>query len=560
MPMPEPIRLGTRASALARTQSATVGDALAAVAGRPWQEVLVRTHGDDQSVSLTAPGRPGLFVSALRDALLAGEVDVIVHSYKDLPSAPVPGITLAAVPSRADARDALVSRDGLRLVDLPAGAVVGTSSPRRTASLQRIRPDLDVRPIRGNVDSRIAKVRAGEYDAAVLAVAGLDRIGRAAEITEVLDAVLPAPAQGALAVECRSGDDELRGWLALLDDPVSRLVTSAERAVLVGISAACSTAIAAAGSWDGTELRLRAELTVAGRDTTADVGLLVDPGSDAAGRVLAARAAGLRAAGVLLGATDDRPPVLLVRADTDDPDREALAAFGIPAISDPHLRKAARRDDAGLEHLLALLADPAPGTWLIATSPSAVPALAAAVGERRLTACIAAAVAAGARAAATGERTANTLRDAGFADVAMPAAERSSASGLLDLLAAHDAGSALLPLGAQALRTIPDGLRSRGWQVHETVVYDTEEALDRPPSALLLEAGQVSAVVLRSPSAVRAVLRHARPAESVHVVCAGPTTARAASAAGLRVSAVSLSPDPAALAVAVRTVLEETGP
>ena len=161
-------------------------------------------------------------MSALRDALLAGEVDVIVHSYKDLPSALVPGITLAAVPSRADARDALVSRDGLRLADLPAGAVVGTSSPRRTASLQRIRPDLDVRPIRGNVDSRIAKVREGEYDAAVLAVAGLSRIGRAAEITEVLDDVLPAPAQGALAVECRSGDDDLRGWLALLDDPVFR--------------------------------------------------------------------------------------------------------------------------------------------------------------------------------------------------------------------------------------------------------------------------------------------------------------------------------------------------
>ena len=150
-----PIRLGTRASLLARTQSATVGNALAAVAGREWDEILIRTPGDDTTTSLNQPGNPGLFVSTLRRALLAGEVDVIVHSFKDLPSAPEPGITLAAVPLREDPRDVLVCRDGLTFATLPHGAKVGTSSPRRAAMLLAQRPDLQIEPIRGNIDTRM---------------------------------------------------------------------------------------------------------------------------------------------------------------------------------------------------------------------------------------------------------------------------------------------------------------------------------------------------------------------------------------------------------------------
>ncbi len=549
--MPDPIRLGTRASILARTQSATVGDALAAVAGRPWAEVLIRTHGDDTSRPLASVGRPGVFVSALRDALVAGDVDVIVHSYKDLPSAPHAGLVLAAVPPRADPRDGLVAREGATLAELPAGSVVGTSSPRRAAALALQRPDLVVRPIRGNVDSRIAKVRSGEYDAAVLAVAGLTRIGRADEIAEVLD-LLPAPAQGALAVECRVDDVELRGWLAQLEDPVARLTTQAEREVLVGVDATCTTAIASAASWDGSVLRLRAELTDEDGHRTADVRTALTPAED---RLLVARALGLRAAGVLRGARDDRPPVLLVRAAGDDADAVALAALGIPAISDPYVEQAVGAAGDDVEQLCELLARPATGTWLVVTSPVAVRALAAAVGEDRLAAAAAAAIAAGVRAAATGERTAQSLRDLGFGDVRVPAPGHSSAAGLLDLLADEPAGTALLPRGGQALRTLPDGLADRGWQVRTAVVYDTRTVRERPGSALLLESGDVGALVLRAPSAVHALVHHARPDVSVRVVVAGPTTAAAADEAGLRVDAVAASSDSATVAAAVAALL-----
>lgn len=256
------LRLGTRASVLARTQSATVGDAWSALTGRPWQEVTITTAGDDTSKPLDQPGRPGVFVSALRDALLAGDVDVIVHSFKDLPSAPHSGIALAAVPGREDARDALVSRDGLRLDELPAGAVVGTSSPRRAFAITALRPDVQVRPIRGNVDSRIRKVREGEFDASVLALAGMRRIGRADEASQVFTTteMTPAPAQGALAVECRADDTALLTELARLDDPGARLLVSAERAVLVGVDAACTTAVGASAHIDGDRMTLRAFL------------------------------------------------------------------------------------------------------------------------------------------------------------------------------------------------------------------------------------------------------------------------------------------------------------
>lgn len=546
--MADAIRLGTRASVLARTQSATVGDALAEVAGRPWVEVLVRTHGDDTSVPLTS-GRPGLFVSTLRDALLVGDVDVIVHSYKDLPSEPVAGIVVAAVPVRADSRDALVSREGRRLADLPRGAIVGTSSPRRAAALLRMRPDLEVRPIRGNVDTRVAKVRSGEYDATVLAVAGLARIGRDHEITEVLADLLPAPAQGALAVECRAGDEVLREWLARLDDPDTRLTTSAERAVLVGVDAACTTAVAAQASIHGSTLRLRAELTIDSRHTDADVSVDLHDDPDP---VLAAGALGLRAAGLLRGATPSARPVLLVRAEHDDPDAAALEARGVPVVSDPYLRRVLRPGGDDVERLLATLTAPAPGTWLVVTSPAAMPALADVVGEQRVAAAVATAVRRGVRAAATGARTADTLRSLGFLDVAVPRSQHASAAGVLELLDGEPAGTVLLPLGGQALRTLPDGLAARGWDVVEAVVYDTEPVAERPASALLLEAGQVAAVVLRSPSAVRALTGHARVSGAVRIVCAGPTTARAATEAGLRVDAVAASPDPAAVAAVVR--------
>jgi hydroxymethylbilane synthase len=209
--------------------------------------VTVSTHGDRSSAPIPTLG-VGVFVSQLRDALAAGEVDIAVHSYKDLPTAPDPRLTLAAIPPREDPRDALVARDGLVLGELPTGATVGTGSPRRTAQLEALGLGLRVVPIRGNVDTRLAKVASGELDAVVVASAGLRRLGRVDEATELLDPLqmLPAPAQGALAVECRADRPELAALLAqVLDDAWTRAAVTAERAVLATLEAGCSAPVGA---------------------------------------------------------------------------------------------------------------------------------------------------------------------------------------------------------------------------------------------------------------------------------------------------------------------------
>ena len=267
-----PLRLGTRASQLALTQSQHVADAITAASGVPVELVHVSTYGDRSTDAISQLGGTGVFVSALRDALHAGTVDLAVHSFKDLPTAATPGLTVAAVPPREDPRDVLVARDGLTLGELPQGARVGTGAPRRMAQLRALGLGLEVVPIRGNVDTRMGKVTSGELDAVVLARAGLARLGRMSAVTEVLDPiqVLPAPAQGALAVECRSDDTRVRDLLAALDDPAARACVAAERSVLMTLEAGCSAPVAAhaelcegpADDPDGTaELYLRASVT-----------------------------------------------------------------------------------------------------------------------------------------------------------------------------------------------------------------------------------------------------------------------------------------------------------
>lgn len=244
------IRVGTRASLLARTQTQLVIDAFAGSnPDVPVETVLVSTEGDRSAQPLEQIGGTGVFVSALREALLAGRIDVAVHSYKDLPTAPAPGIALAAVPRREDPRDALCARDGLSLLELPSGAVIGTGSPRRAAQLNALDRGWQVVPIRGNIDTRLAKVGDGEgqLDAVVLAVAGLHRIGRHEAITELLDPiqVLPAAAQGALAVECRESDADARSLLAPLDDHLTRAAVAAERSLLTALEAGCTAPVGA---------------------------------------------------------------------------------------------------------------------------------------------------------------------------------------------------------------------------------------------------------------------------------------------------------------------------
>ena len=253
-----PIRVGTRASLLATTQARHVADLVEARLGRPVELVEVTTEGDRSAAPLATLGGTGVFVTALREALIGGRIDIAVHSLKDLPTTPDPRITLAAVPPREDPRDVVVARDGLTLGELPAGSRVGTGSPRRAAQLHALGMGLEIVDIRGNVDTRVGKVRSGAYDAVVLARAGLARIGRLDDVTEVLDPLqmLPAPGQGALAV------DSLSLELAVLDDPHTRAAVTAERTVLATLEGGCSAPIGVlaevAEGDDGDELWIRA--------------------------------------------------------------------------------------------------------------------------------------------------------------------------------------------------------------------------------------------------------------------------------------------------------------
>lgn len=269
-----PLRLGTRRSKLATAQSAMVAEQVRKVTGRPVELVEVTTYGDISREALTQIGGTGVFVSALRDALLAGEIDLAVHSLKDLPTTQPDELTLAATPAREDVRDALIARDGLTFEQLAVmgGARIGTGSPRRMAQLNAWARSLGCEiitvPIRGNVDTRIGYVRDGELDAIVLAAAGLNRLGRDAEVSELIapDAVLPAPGQGALAVECLTvhavHGGALAAQLAELDDPETRIAVTAERSLLAALGAGCSAPVGAfadlpLGARNVTEMRLR---------------------------------------------------------------------------------------------------------------------------------------------------------------------------------------------------------------------------------------------------------------------------------------------------------------
>ncbi|MEU5066340.1 MULTISPECIES: hydroxymethylbilane synthase [Streptomyces] len=264
----QPLRLGTRRSKLAMSQSGHVADAVRAITGRPVELVEITTYGDVSREHLAQIGGTGVFVTALRDALLRGEVDFAVHSLKDLPTTQPDDLVIAAMPRREDARDALVARDGLTFEQLPDGARIGTGSPRRTAQLNHLARSLGKRietvPIRGNVDTRIGFVRDGELDAVVLAAAGLNRIGRGDEATDLLsvDSILPAPGQGALAVECPASSTDLIAALGRLDDPHTRAAVTAERSLLAALEAGCSAPVGAfadllADGRNVNEMRLR---------------------------------------------------------------------------------------------------------------------------------------------------------------------------------------------------------------------------------------------------------------------------------------------------------------
>ena len=255
------LTLGTRRSALALAQSRAFARALeAATPGLGVDELLVVTSGDKtQDKPLQDIGGKGLFIKELEEALLDGRAHFAVHSIKDVPAELAPGLVLACVPKREDPRDVIVTRGGVRLADLPAGARVGTSSLRRAVAILAARPDLKAEPVRGNVDTRLRKVEDGSYDAVVLALAGLKRLGWADRATEILpvDLSLPAIGQGALGIECRDGDEETRAVLARMTDPETSICVAAERAVMAAVEGSCRLPVAAHATREGDRLRIR---------------------------------------------------------------------------------------------------------------------------------------------------------------------------------------------------------------------------------------------------------------------------------------------------------------
>lgn len=285
------LRIGSRASPLARTQAEWVAERVTCCTAMVW----VKSGGDaDRTTDLRAFGNTGIFTAELNQALLEDRVDVAVHSLKDLPAADESGLALGCVPVREDVHDALIARDGMRFADLPAGARVGTGSPRRIAQLKRARPDLEFMTIRGNVDTRLAHVHDGRADAVVLAVAGLRRLSKDEVITDVLDPsiCLPAAGQGALGIVIREGDARASEALEALRDIRSAACVTAERAALHALGAGCHTPVGALAEVEEGRLRLR-------------VRVLSDDGSEALedereGALAEAHALGLEAARVLL--------------------------------------------------------------------------------------------------------------------------------------------------------------------------------------------------------------------------------------------------------------------
>ena len=298
--------VGTRGSQLAMTQTGYAADAVGAAAGLSPQLITVRTEGDVLTGPLSQMGGTGVFATALRARLLDRDVDLAVHSLKDLPTAPVQGLVIAALPEREDPRDALCARDGLALDELPQGASVGTGSPRRVAQLRALRPDLKIVDIRGNVGTRLNRVAPGDLDAVVLAASGLKRLGLEGRITEYLDPqrMLPAPGQGALALEVSSElaeDSPLARGLAAVDDLPTRLAVTAERAVLARLEAGCAAPVGTYARVVGGDLHL--DVVVANPDGTE-----VMRRSEATDElsVDAAAAQGVRIADELLAAGADR--------------------------------------------------------------------------------------------------------------------------------------------------------------------------------------------------------------------------------------------------------------
>ncbi|MDA8237703.1 MAG: hydroxymethylbilane synthase [Chloroflexi bacterium] len=553
------LRLGTRGSALALAQSGMIADDLRAL-GATIELVVVRTAGDDRPPA-TAWGE-GAFVVALEEALLAGRVDVAVHSAKDVPTAEDPRLAIAAYPAREDPRDALVCRDpGRTFATLPEGAVVGTDSPRRAALLRAARPDLRTRPLHGNVDTRLRKLAAGEADALVLAVAGLSRLGLADRIREVLPTAvaLPAPGQGALAVQVRAADPVARPFVAQLDDPATRAAVEAERAFLRASGGGCRAPIGALATVEGGTLTIRGAAAADGSVPLGDApatAAAAAPGTTFTAPVDAGAAAPVVARGERRGPVEDRLVLAAELAEvlaaelaaarpggraapvaagprrpralvTREPGRpgalaDALRARGVEPVVIPTIELRPAVPGGPLDAAVAGLDRYA---WVAVTSAAGADALAAAAGR------VGAALA-GSRIAAVGGATAEALAAGGATAVFVPG--RAVGSALADELPIEPGDRVLLARADAAADGLPAQLRARGAIVEEVVAYHTVEAPEaaRVPLRDALRDG-IGALVFTSGSTVRGLLALLPPAErraalATPACCIGPSTAAVA--------------------------------
>jgi hydroxymethylbilane synthase len=545
------IRLGTRSSRLALWQAQKVAALLRGL-GVACEIVPIETRGDDiADRPLPEIGGEGVFTERIERALRAREIDIAVHSLKDLPVADPDELCVGAVLGREEVREVLVSREGLALEALPPGATIGSSSTRRQAQLLAMRGDLIIRPIRGNVETRIRKVESGEYDATLLAGAGVLRLGLADKIAQwiELSEILPAPGQGALAVQCRTADQATRGALARIDEPVLHDETDAERGFLRALGGGCSAPVGAFAQACGHRLRLRGRVSALDGSRSVDV---QGEGGDRAALVteLANRALREGAAELIAAAARGTPShpaegplsgvrVLVTRARDQAGDLcQKLAAAGAVPIAIPLIRIAPLEDTSGLDAAIERLAS---YHWLLFASANGVEFFMKRLDEMRAGKPW---TAGAPLIAAVGPATAEALRRRGIGIDFVPAVHTGTAlaEGITGSAAERLAGAkVLMPRALEGREEAATLLRQHGAIVDDVPIYRTEPCAPSAKDLALLGAG-VDAVLFASSSAVGAWCdqtrgggRLAEASRRALIACIGPTTAATARERGLHV-------------------------
>lgn len=534
--------IGTRGSALARWQAEFVMATLQKIAPELAIELhIIKTAGDkDQVRPLAAFGGLGVFTKEIEHALLTGEIDLAVHSLKDLPTTESDELTIAAIPEREDARDVIVSRHGIGLKQLPHGARIGTSSARRTAQVRAFRPDAEIIPLRGNVDTRLGKAASEAYDAIVIAAAGLLRLGRAGEIAEYLavDDFLPDPGQGALAVQIRADDRELAVLLTALDHAPTRAAVTAERAFLQALGGGCRTPIGAYAELDAGGLRVRGMVAALDGSRIIHGEMRGDASeAEALGAGLAQQLLNEGAAEILNVVPVNRAlplrhkRIVITRAREQLPElADKIRAQGGEAIEFPTIEFAPLKDFHALDDVLARLSE---FDWVVFTSANGVRAVVGRMNALGLSPAWLAAT----RVAAIGPGTARALEAVGVRVAFIPT--KFLGEQIAQELPIEAGARALLLRADIASDVLAQGLRARGVMVEDADAYRTV----MPPTRAI-DLTQADALTFTSSSTVQNFL--AMLDEAAHSVlqpldlfCIGPVTAATARELGLRVTAVA---------------------